>query len=166
MEGPHYLTFPYPFHFADSELVIDRVTMVRKLLMEMLAQGQVFVCPIFVHHTISTFDDSSPKWNAIKTICQKQMEPCDSVVVFMLPGWKESANVKDDIEHAKALRKTLVYVNADAYLEWLAARNAPLGEWSDHLEGRGLSLRSLETDHEEARQDGQLRDVESVDGGR
>lgn len=164
MEGPHYLTFPYPFNFADSDLVIDRTVMVRKLMMEMLSQGQILVCPIFVHHILSTFDESNPKWNAVKSIFQKQMEPCESVLVFMLPGWEESANVKDDIEHAKATRKTLVYVNADAYLEWLTARNAPLRERSDVLEGRPLPLRALETDHEETREDGQFRDVESVDG--
>ncbi len=172
VEGIVYVVFPYPFNFADSEHVVDRVQMARKWCSELLAKVWLSVCPLLHHHILASSELSAlmeVNWIMMRSLMLPFMNTCGGLHVLMMPGWEESLVVKDCIDHAKVAKKQIAYVNVDCLRDWLASLEDLRGETgSSPVGGSDLPVRALETSQLDSpgSASGELPDAESVDSGR
>lgn len=72
--------------------------------------------PIASCHQKSGLYDMPTGYEYWKTRDRKMIELSDGIIVCMLPGWKESEGVTDEIEYAESLGKDLIYLPISAIL--------------------------------------------------
>lgn len=168
MKGLVYLSFPYPYAFTD--VAVDRANMARRWCQNLLQLEFVTLCPHLHHHTISP-EPAAYKFSSFSAQVLPLIGKCDALQVLMFPGWEESYNVSVEIQYAKAAKIPITYVNTQDLEEWCRLRNVAFAG-SDLVRESDVPLPSLEgVDSVEPTPSAlevrrQLRDAESVDGGR
>ncbi len=102
-----YLASPYTH--PDASVREDRFQAACQMTARMMRGGLMVLSPIVHSHPL-TAHGLPGDWNYWQQIDRHYLEMCERVTVLMLPGWKESRGVQQEIEIAKELGKPVSYI--------------------------------------------------------
>lgn len=95
-----YLASPYNHHIPAVRH--DRFVLVSQLATKMMKEGKLVYCPIaYGHQFREVFDNQADRWAYWRSFDLRILCHCEQMVVYMLPGWKESVGVAEEINYAK-----------------------------------------------------------------
>jgi hypothetical protein len=103
-----YLASPYSHE--DPEVMKARFEQVAKKASEMMRRGDQLFSPIAHTHPIAQYGLPTG-WEFWEQFDRWFIENCDKVVVFMMPGWKESKGVQAEIKMAEEMGKPVEYIS-------------------------------------------------------
>jgi len=110
-ESVYYFASPYsdPDPAVREHRYVDTIDIATKLI----NHGYCLLEPIAMsHHHAQRFGLPSG-YDFWKTRDRKFIEITDGVIVLMLPGWKESVGVTDEIQYALSLGKPVYYLHPE-----------------------------------------------------
>ena len=106
-----YLASPYTHE--DKKVEQKRFRDVCRWAAWLKTVGICSFCPIAMSHPISTHSgkyDIGTGYDAHQDFDLSMLERSDGLIVVMIEGWKESKGVQDEINHAKKLKKPIMYL--------------------------------------------------------
>jgi nucleoside 2-deoxyribosyltransferase len=107
-----YLAAPYTSH--DRSEVLCRVEQINIAAAKLFRLGHFVFSPISHTHPIKEADAAlEGHWSFWKDYDERMLSHCDSVVVLMLPGWRESKGVMAEIGIADRLNKRIEYLKPE-----------------------------------------------------
>ncbi|NIV93774.1 DUF1937 family protein [candidate division KSB1 bacterium] len=116
-----YLACPYSHD--DPAIRALRFRVVTQFASKLMMDGFSIFSPITHCHPIAEFGDLPTSWFYWRKYDREMIEMCDSIMVLMLPGWKEliendnSDRFSENIRLSKELNKSIQYI--DPYLRGL-----------------------------------------------
>lgn len=81
----------------------------------LMQQDRVVFSPIAHGWPIAKIRNISTDWSYWEKACTVMLERCQVIIVLMLPGWKESTGVKDELKIAKKLGLKIQFMNPDTF---------------------------------------------------
>lgn len=113
----YYLASPYS---SENQLVrVMRYETISYIAAKLIEQGYFLIEPIASCHDKALKYGLPIGYEYWKTRDRLLISRCDAIIVAMMPGWKESVGVKDEIEYAESLGKEVIYFDVDLILETL-----------------------------------------------
>lgn len=106
-----YLASPY----THPQLIVrrERFNAVCRKAAEMMRGGMLVFSPIAHSHPMTEYG-LPPEWDYWERYDRAMLERCTELVVFMLPGWRESKGVCAEIEIARQLGKPVKYIDEES----------------------------------------------------
>jgi hypothetical protein len=106
-----YLASPYSHNDpATRESRFERVTEIAGKLEQ---EGWIVFSPITHSHPVAIRCSLPKGWKFWGEIDKVFIYHCLFVAILMLPGWKESEGIKEEIKLAKEYKKPIVYLTPD-----------------------------------------------------
>ena len=105
-----YLASPYSH--PDPAVRDERFHAVCRAAAALLRAGHAVLSPIAHSHALARHGLPT-EWSFWSRYDLEMLARCDQVVVLMLPGWQESAGVREEIRIARELGKPVRYVAPD-----------------------------------------------------
>lgn len=94
----------------DKITVIGRVKRINRCASRIMEHDHIVFSPISHSHYMAMENEMPTTFEFWVRQNHAFIEWCDAVVVLMLPGWKDSKGVKDEVEFAKTLNKRVIYM--------------------------------------------------------
>ena len=107
-----YLASPYSHEYPS--VMQRRFESVCKVAAALMAQGVIVFSPIAHTHPIAVQGSLPRGWEYWEKFDTDFIQASESMVVAMMPGWKESKGVQAEILIAERLGKPIVYMEVDA----------------------------------------------------
>jgi nucleoside 2-deoxyribosyltransferase len=105
-----YLASPYSH--PDPAVQEQRFLAVCEAAAKLMVRGYVIFSPVAHSHPIAQF--GLPKdWNYWAEFDRDFLSHCDSMIVLMLPGWRESVGVRAEIAIMTKMKKTIAYISPE-----------------------------------------------------
>ncbi len=110
-----YLASPYTYKHEDP----DRVNLIQRLRFEtinafaaqLMLDGVRLFSPISHTHPIALAGDLPVSWDYWERYDREMLSFCESVIVLMLPGWRESTGVQNEIKISRDMGLSVEYVD-------------------------------------------------------
>ena len=102
-----------PYNHPDPEVVKSNFEIVSKLAAKLCSEGIVAFSAITYGHTLLGFHEMPSDWEYWKNFCLSFLEHCDELLVYKMPGWRDSRGLLEEIEYAKANNKKITYKEYD-----------------------------------------------------
>ena len=106
-----YLASPYSH--KNSDIMEKRYAEVSDVAAQLILAGLILIEPIAMCHHKSLKYQLPTGYEYWKTRDRTFIERSDGVIVLLIPGWKESVGVTDEIAYAKSLGKPVLGVKSD-----------------------------------------------------
>ena len=106
-----YLACPYSH--PDPAVREARFEAVNRAAAQLMRLGHSVFSPISMTHPIAEAADLPKGWDFWAAQDLPFLEWCDKVVVLMLPGWKESTGVDEEVRIALDMGKIVEYIRTD-----------------------------------------------------
>jgi hypothetical protein len=97
--GLTFLSMPYSD--KDKTLVEERFRKSTEVSAHLMVNGIHLLSPIGFGHPIVIAHPVPSDWDYWNLFCKKLINASSQLLVFTLPGWKESTGVQEEIEFAK-----------------------------------------------------------------
>jgi len=110
----YYLASPYSHPLED--LMNARYEAVNEAGASLCQRGFILIEPIAMCHTKSLKYNIPTGYEYWKTRDRKFISISGGIIVLMLPGWKESIGVSDEVAYAKELGLDIIYIPAPSIL--------------------------------------------------
>jgi hypothetical protein len=108
-----YLASPYT-HKSKS-IMKRRERAVTHAAAKLTEQGYTLICPITTSAQLVQFmENTSSVWADWEKNDKRLVKVSDFVIVLCLDGWDKSVGVTAEIEYAKALNKSIMYISPES----------------------------------------------------
>lgn len=106
-----YLAAPYTHD--DHDVVDSRVQRINMIAGALMKKGHIVFSPISHSHPIAVVSALPTDFKFWQAQNHEFIRWCDTVVVAMMPGWKDSKGILDEIEFAMSINKPVVYMEGN-----------------------------------------------------
>jgi len=103
----------YPFHWEQikARILQARFNAVNQAAADLMARGHIVFSPISHSHPISVQCGLPGDWEFWRQFDESFIAWCDEVHVLQLPGWDRSSGVQAEMEIARDLGKTIMFIS-------------------------------------------------------
>jgi len=98
-----------PYNHPEPETVKSNFEIVTRLAGELCSQGHTAFSPITYGHTLLGFTEMPTTWEFWKNFCLSFLQHCDELLVYKMPGWRDSRGLLEEIEYAKSNNIKITY---------------------------------------------------------
>lgn len=77
--------------------------------------GYVVFAPVAFGWAIQKFRNMPTDWEYWKKVCRAYISRCQTVAVLMLPGWRESTGIQEELKIAAELNIPVIYIDPRDY---------------------------------------------------
>lgn len=103
-----YVAAPYS-NIADVDAHMDNFARLCGKYMEE-NEGAHLISPLYHHWTLKQIPTMGTTYVYWRDFSRNLLKRCDSMIVLMFEGWKESGGVQDEITYAEELGIPIVYL--------------------------------------------------------
>ena len=111
----YYLASPYTH--KDKSVQKERAAAVTKAAVDLLKREVFVFAPISYNAPWEQFDLPGD-WQFWEKFDKAFVDKMDGVIVFQIPGWKESVGVTAEIEYAKSIGKPVYYLTEEQIADY------------------------------------------------
>lgn len=110
-----YLASPYSH--PSAYIMHKRFKDVCAVAAKLMAEGKIIFSPIAHTHPIALAGKLPTDWSYWKEFDKEFLNVCDSMIVLMLDGWKESVGIRAEIEYFTELGRPITYLESRKELD-------------------------------------------------
>lgn len=100
-----------PYNHKIPAVRHDRFVLVSRFTVKMMKKGEQVYSPIaYGHQFRDIFPDQESRWVYWKTFDLHMLSHSQEMIVLMLPGWKESIGVSQEIQYAEQNNIPITYM--------------------------------------------------------
>lgn len=109
--------FASPYSSKDQAIVEARYLEQQRLVAHLIKEHELLIInPIEMCHNIGKNYGLPQGYDFWMKRDRKLISISDAVIVALMPGWKESKGVTDEIAYAKSLRHRVFYIDPESML--------------------------------------------------
>lgn len=108
-----YIASPYSNVKDKQQLMKDIASFCGKYMQE--NQGQYTITGLVHHYAVQEVSTLGSDWNFWKDFCEDFLSRCDTMIVLMFDGWKESRGVQEEIRIASERNIPCTFINPYTY---------------------------------------------------
>lgn len=109
----YYLASPYSH--KSPKVRIKRFLAVQKAAIDLMLEDIFAFSPIAYNHPMLPVRTMPTDWDFWQEYDKSFIDHCSGVVVYTLPGWKESIGVQAEIEYAAELGLPVLYLSPEQH---------------------------------------------------
>ncbi len=104
----YYLASPYSH--IDPKVQHQRFELVNEFAAKLIEEQHLTIIEPIVcgHAKLNLLPTTFTFW---QDMCRRFIQHCDAVIVYTIPGWKESIGVQAEIKYAKELGKPIFFTS-------------------------------------------------------
>lgn len=101
----HYVATPYsyPNHDVERQRYVAACRATAALMRAF--PDRTFYCPVAASHGIAEHGELAGDWETWRRQDEAMMDVCGSIIVVMMPGWRESKGVRAEVAYMTARDK-------------------------------------------------------------
>lgn len=115
---PHLPMLTYlavPYSHPDPSIRVERFEKVNMLAAKLMQSGYLVFSPISQSHPIAEAGKLPTNWEYWEAYDRAILSACSALLVYALPGWRESKGVAGEIAIAAELGIPVRYVDDDGH---------------------------------------------------